>query len=99
MAWDRLHAVVTPSADQLEPHADYEARMQLFGALAVVFSVMALVQLMRGDYASAVGAAILVATLGAWALRSHNARELRERRRRRARRRAGWPTRTPGRPS
>jgi Flp pilus assembly protein TadB len=81
MAWDRLHDVVTPSINQLEPRADYEARMQLFGALAVVFGVMALVQLVRGDYWSALGAAVLVATLGAWALRSHRARLLRSPRR------------------
>ena len=83
MTWDRLHDVVTPSVDQLEPRADYEARMQLFGALAVVFSLMALVELLRGDYWSALGAAVLVATLGAWSVRSHRARLLRNRRSRR----------------
>ena len=83
MTWDRLHDVVTPSVEQLEPRADYEARMQLFGALAVVFSLMALVELLRGDYWSALGAAVLVATLGAWSVRSHRARLLRNRRSRR----------------
>ncbi len=85
MAWDRLYAVVTPSVDQLEPRADYAARMELFGALAVVFGVTALVELLRGDYWSALGAAVLVATLGAWSVRSHRARELRSRRGRRRR--------------
>jgi Flp pilus assembly protein TadB len=83
MAWDRLHAVVTPSPDQLEPRADYEARMQLFGVLAVVFSLMALVEVLWGEYWSALGAAVLVATLAAWSVRSHRARLLRNRRSRR----------------
>jgi len=84
MAWNRLHEVVTPSIDQLEPRADYDARMQLFGVLAVVFGVLALVQLVRGDFWSALGAAVLVATLGTWSVRSHRARVLRGRRRPRA---------------
>ncbi len=76
MAWDRLQEVVTPSAEQFDPHADYEARMQLFGALAVVFAVMALVQLIRGGYPSALGAVVVATALGAWALRSYRARQL-----------------------
>lgn len=76
MAWDRLHELVTPSAEQFDPHADYEARMQLFGALAVVFALMALVQLVRGGYPSALGAVLVAATLAAWAVRSHRARRL-----------------------
>jgi hypothetical protein len=76
MAWERLQTVVTPSAEQFDPHADYEARMQLFGALAVVFAVMGLLQLLRGQYPSALGALVVVAALGAWALRSYRARQL-----------------------
>ena len=77
MTWDRLQTVVTPSIDDLEPRADYDARRQLFGALAAVFGVIALAQLFMGDYLPALGALVLVVALAAWAVRSHRLRQLR----------------------
>lgn len=77
MARKHLARFVRPTSDDYEDKADYGARVQLFGLVAVVCLTLAVLQAVGGHYWSAAVAVVLAVSPSLWALRSYRGRRLR----------------------